>query len=74
MQPEHAHLDMNYGVPYEPRVSHEEHVKQIATKALEKVQGAKELIESSFDRSKWDKPFELPAKRHMNQAMHLGWG
>ena len=74
MQAEHAHVDLNFGTVYEPRVSHESHVKEIATKALEKVPGSKDLIKEAFDRGAWEKPFALPAKRHVNQALHLGWG
>ena len=73
MQPEHAHLDMNYSIPYEPRVSHETHIKEVALKAMEKIPGAKEVIEKRFDKSAWKMPYTLPAKNHINQAYHLGW-
>ena len=74
MQSEHAHHDLNYSIHTEPRVSSETHIKQVALAALSKVPGAKQVIENTFDRGKWKKPFTLPGKRHMNQAMHLGWG
>ena len=73
MQSEYAHLDMNYGVHYEPRVSHEDHIKEVATKALQNIQGGKELVNKTFNKGKWEKPFTLPAKKAINQAMHLGW-
>ena len=73
MQSEHAHIDLNYGIHAEPRVSGEVHAKAVATAALSKVPGAKQLIEKTFYRGKLNKPFELPAKRHINQAMHLGF-
>ena len=73
MQSEHAHLDMNYSIHNTPRVSLEPHIKEIALKSMEKIPGAKELIEQTFHKGKWEKPFALPGKRHVNQAMHLGW-
>ena len=73
MQSEHAHLDQNPGIPYEPRVSHEHHIKEVALAATSKIPGSKEIIHQTFDKSKWKKPFTLPAKRHVNQAMYLGW-
>ena len=73
MQPEHAHLDMNPGLPYQPRVSHESHIKEIAHAALKNVPGAKQVIEDRFDKSAWQKPFALPGKNYINQAYHLGW-
>jgi len=73
MQSQHAHLDMNYGIVNEPRVSGDAHIKQIAQAALANVPGAKEEITKSFDRGAWKMPFTLPGKRHMNQAMHLGF-
>ena len=74
MQSEHSHLDLNYNVHTQPRVSSETHIKQIAHAALAKVPGAKELIEQTFNRTAWKKPFTLPGKRHENQAMYLGFG
>ena len=74
MQSEHSHLDMNYSVPYEPRVTLEHHIKEVALKAMDKIPGAKQIIESTFNKKKWDKPFALPGKKYTNQAMHLGWG
>ena len=73
MQSEHAHLDMSPSIHNTPRVSLEPHVKEIALKSMEKIPGAKEAIEQTFHKGKWDKPFALPGKRHVNQAMHLGW-
>ena len=74
MQSEHAHIDMNYGIHTEPRVSGQAHTKEVALAAMAKIPGAKEAIEKEFYRGKWNKPFALPGKRHINQAMHLGWG
>ena len=74
MQPEHAHLDQNYGAHTEPRVSHEHHIKTVAHAALKNVPGARELIDNTFNRGAWKKPFTLPAKRHVNQPMYLGFG
>ena len=73
MQPEHAHLDQNPGIPYEPRVSHEHHIKEIAHAALSKIPGAKQIINQTFNKKKWKMPFTLPSKRYVNQAMYLGW-
>ena len=74
MQSEHAHHDLNYSIHTEPRVSSEAHIKQVAHAALSKVPGGKQAVDKAFNRGKWKKPFALPGKRHMNQAMHLGWG
>jgi len=74
MQSEHAHLDGNYGVHDEPRVSSQEHIKQVALAAMKHIPGAKEEIEKTFDKGPWKIPFALPAKRQINQVMHLGWG
>ncbi len=73
MQSQHAHLDMNYGIENQPRVSGDAHIKQVALAAMEHIPGAKEEIEKTFDRGAWKMPFALPGKRHMNQAMHLGF-
>ena len=74
MTAEHAHLDMNYGIVEQPRVSFEHHIKQIAKKAMSQIPGAQEIIEETFNRGKqWEKPFALPAKRAINQAYHLGF-
>ena len=35
--------------------------------------GAKEIIEKTFDKTEWKKPFALPGKRYVNQPMHLGF-
>ena len=74
MQSEHAHQDMNYGIHLEPKVSIESHVKEVAHKALSNIPGGKELVEETFNKGAWKKPYTLPAKRHINQAFHLGWG
>ena len=74
MQSEHAHHDLSYSIHAEPRVSGEAHIKQIALAAMSKIPGATQIIHKTFDRGAWKKPYTLPAKRHMNQAMHLGWG
>ena len=65
---------MNYGIHREPRVSHVAHIKEIAHAAMANIPGAKELINQTFNKGKWEKPYALPGKRHINQAMHLGWG
>ena len=73
MQAEHAHLDLNYGAHSQPRVGHEHHIKEVAHAALKNIPGARELVNKTFDKGAWKKPFTLPAKRHVNQAMHLGF-
>lgn len=73
MQSEHAHLDQSYGIHNAPRVSLEPHIKEIATKALEKIPGALKLVEQTFNKGRWEMPYTLPAKRHINQKMHLGF-
>ena len=73
MQPEHAHLDMNYSIHSEPRVTHEADIKAVALAAMANIPGAKQAIEKTFYKGKWNKPFALPGKRHINQTMHLGW-
>lgn len=74
MQASVAHLNYGYGIHQEPKVSHETDVKAIALAAIGKIPGGKELVEKTFNKGPWKKPFTLPAKRHVNQAMHLGWG
>ena len=74
MQSEHAHLDLNYGIHAEPRVSHEADVRAVAHAALKNIPGGTELVNKTFDRSAWKKPFTLPQKRSINPALHLGWG
>ena len=73
MQSEHAHLNTNYGIESQPRVSGDAHIKKVALAALANVPGAKEIIEKTFDKSAWKMPFTLPGKRYINQAMHLGF-
>jgi len=74
MQAEHAHLDMNYGIHEEPRLTSDAHIKEVAHAAMKHIPGATQLINATFNKGKWQKPFSLPGKRHINQAMHLGWG
>ncbi len=74
MQSEHAHHDLNYSIHTEPRVSSEAHTKQVAIAAMSKIPGANKVIEKTFNRGKWKKPFTLPGKNHSNLPMHLGWG
>ena len=73
MQSEHAHLNMNYGIESQPRVSGDAHIKEVALAALKNIPGAKEEIEKTFDKKAWKMPFALPGKRYINQAMHLGF-
>ena len=73
MQSEHAHLNLNTSVPYIPHVSLEHHIKEVALKSMEKIPGAKEIIEAEFNKKAWDMPFKLPGKRYYNQVMHLGF-
>ena len=65
---------MNYGIHAEPRVSHEAHIKEVAHAALKHIPGGTELVNKTFNRGPWKKPFSLPQKRSINQALHLGWG
>ena len=73
MQSEHAHLDRNIAVVHAPRASLEPHIEAIATKALEKIPGALEAVQKTFNKGRWEMPYTLPGKRHMNQKLHLGW-
>jgi len=71
MQSEHAHNNISHSVAHEPHVSLPENVKEVAFHALRNISGGEQFVKNYFDA----KPIknELPAKRHMNQHMHLGW-
>ena len=73
MQSEHAHLDMNYGVHTQQKVSHEFDVKELAKAALKKIPGADDAIRETFDKSKWQVPHALPGKKYVNEALSLGF-
>lgn len=73
MPSEHAHKNMDPGVVHETRVGTPENQKAVALAATSNIPGAKKVIDNYFDRSTWKMPFKIPAKRVVNQAIHLGW-
>ena len=73
MQSEHAHMDLNYGIHNQPKVSFAHHVESVANKAISKIPGGAQLVKNTFKKGAWQKPFALPGKRYINQAMHLGF-
>ena len=70
---EHAHLDQSPTIVNETRIGSEKHQKEIALKAMGKIEGAPKIIHEYFDKSAWKMPYSLPAKKTYNQAIHLGW-
>ena len=73
MSGEHAHKDMNYSIVYEPKVHSDAHVKEIALKSLKNVPGGTKLVEEHFSKGGWNIPYTIPAKKAVNQPMHLGF-
>lgn len=71
MQSEHAHLDAGYSTVFEPHVSLDHNVEQIAHAAVKNIKGGTEQVENYFSTTGIQR--ELPPKRHINQHLHMGW-
>ena len=68
---EHAHLYSGHSDFYEPHVSLDDHVEEIAAHAVRNIPGGPAAVQQYFNTRPI--PTELPQNRHGNQHLHLGW-
>jgi hypothetical protein len=70
MQSQHAHLDLNHGAGYEPRVTSNTLLKSLAESALKNVPGSRQIIEKAFSTGPIVDPHKLLPNKPINQVFH----